>query len=174
MRGAGMLPGERRRRERERALADFLWNSAPDEFVGRPNGVAHGLRIRAPVPDETGPVHAEERRPAVLAVVEALLEGTEGVLREQEAHRRLKAAGDLLFERLLHKVREALGDLEDDVPREAVRYDHVDVAPVDVAALDVPDEMETGLLQKAKRFLHDVRALAFLFADGHEADLRFL
>src|SRR5450759_1471349 len=174
MRGAGMLPGERRRRERERALADFLGNSAPDEVVGGANGVAHGLRVRAPVPDETGPVHAEKRRAAVLAVVEAFLEGTEGVLRKQKAHRRLKAAGDLLFERLLHEVREALGDLEDDVSREAVRDDDVDVTAVNVAALDVPDETEAGLLQEAERFLHDIRALALLLAHGHEADLRLL
>src|SRR5450759_102569 len=152
MRGAGMLPGERRRRERERALANFLGNSAPDEVIGGANGVAHGLRVRAPVPDETGPVHAEERRAAVLAVVEAFLEGTESVLRKQKAHRRLKAAGDLLFERLLHEVREALGDLEDDVSREAVRDDDVDVAPVDVDVI-VTDGFTGNVILKVSESL---------------------
>src|SRR5450756_1006160 len=107
-----MLPGERRRRERERPLADFLGHSTPPEVVRRADGIAHRLRVRAPVADQTGPVHAEKRSSAVFAVVEALLEGSEGVLGKEKAHRGLEASGDLLLERLLNQVCEALGDLE--------------------------------------------------------------
>src|SRR5664279_5073114 len=164
-----MLPGERWRREQKGSLADFLGNSTPHELVRGADGVADRLRVRASMPDQTRPVHAEQRCASVLAVVETLLERPEGVLGEKKAHRGLEASRDLLLEGLLDEVREALGDLEDDVAREPVRHDDVYVARVDIAALDVPDETQTGLFQEAEDLLHGVRALSLLLAHGHRA-----
>src|SRR5688572_22169205 len=144
-----------------------------DEGRGRADRAADGARRRAAVADEDDAVDAEQRRAAVLGVVELLLQALEGGPHEERAELRLEVATDLLARALGNVADHGLGQLEHHVAGEAVGDDHVHLAPQDVPALDVADEVHVRRLgQQAVRLLAELVALARLLADRQETDAR--
>ena len=80
--------------------------------------------------------------------------------------------------RLKQHLGETLAELEDDVADEAVADDDIHLAGVDVAALDVADEVEAegrrGGLDQLMRLLRQLVALGLFFAVGEQADAGML
>ncbi len=120
--------------------------------------------------DDHDSPHAEQRRAALLRVVEKL-----------EQLRRFGPAQHV-GERLLHHPHEhaarRLVEFEDHVPDKAVAHDHVDppllaLPRQDVPALDVADVVDPrGLLEELVCFLHDRIPLLVFFADVEQAHPR--
>src|SRR5215471_6803179 len=132
---------------------DLLGEVATRELRGEADRVLDGLGRGPPVADDHAALDAEQRRPAVFGVVEARLEAAEGRARQQETHRGLQRALDLLAQEVLDHLGERLGHLQDDVAGEAVGDDDVDGSVEDVAPLDVADEVQAGLLEDLEGLL---------------------
>ena len=120
--------------------------------------------------DDDAALEPEQRRAAVLGVVDPRLKR-----RNADFERRNPTEAwsvRLISSRSEFSIisRESLRDLQDHVAGEAVGHDDVHVPVEDVAALDVADEVQAGLLQDLEGLLRAVRALGVLLADRHEPD----
>ena len=130
-----------------RAAADVFVHLRLDRLDGDLDRVLDRARRRLAVRDDADAVDAEQRRAAVLGVVELL---------ERVHHRFLIDAR--LGEQADDERRDRLVELEHDVADEPVADDDVDRAAValpgrQVAPLDVADEVEPGRLEELVRFL---------------------
>src|SRR5664280_3341131 len=157
-------------------LADLGFDVADDPArgvsVGEADGVPDRICARARVAHQARPAHAEQRRPPVLGVVRLALEGREHAFRQQHADRRLRRAPRLAAQQGVDHLAQPLGDLEHDVAHETVADHHVHAAVVDVAPLDVADEVQPGIGEQAVRLDRHAVALALLLADREQADAR--
>jgi len=71
-----------------------------------------------------------------------------------------------------HRLHQAFADLERHVSHEAVAHDHVHLAVVKVAALDIADEVNGQGLEQPERLARQLVALGLLLADGEQSDPR--
>src|SRR6185437_7220242 len=122
--------------------------------------------------DDHRTANAQQRRTAIFAVIETLLEGGEGGAREPVAQPRLPAAGQQLAQQAAHGLDQSFADLERDVADEAVADDHVHRAVVEVAPLDVADEVDGQALEQNERFAREIVALDIFFADRKQSHAR--
>ena len=106
------------------------------------------LADERPWPTSTRPDDAEQRRAAVLGVVDALAEAPERPARQQVADLARERARQLFAQQLLDHLDQAFAQLQHDVAGEAVADDDVGAAREDVAGLDVADEVERRRLQQ--------------------------
>ena len=153
-----------------RQLADQP--AALDEARRHRDGVAHRLGRRAAVTDDAEAVEAEERRAAVLGVVDAPAEAAERLARQQVADARAERRRQLVVQQALDRLDQPFADLQRDVAGEAVADDDVDVAGVDVAPLDVADEVDRRVLEQLVRLARQLVALALFLADRQQPDAR--
>ena len=151
-----------RQRARSRCSTRCMNVARPRTAMRHGDGVADGLRRRAAVADDAQPGDAEQRRAAVLRVVDALAEPPERAPRQQVADLARKRALQLLAEQRPRPSRPALRSLQHDVAGEAVADDHVGVAAVDLARLDVADEVQRRGLEQLVRLARQLVALASL------------
>ena len=98
--------------------------------------------------DDADAADAEQRRAAVLGIIDAFLEIEEGAFRQDVADLAGNGGLERLAEEVADHLDETLADLEGDVADEAVADDHVDVAAVDVAAFDVADVVQVRFLRR--------------------------
>ena len=127
---------------RQRGLADQRCNSFSMRLLIWPleNSAATrmaffmALALRAAVADDADPAHAQQRRAAVLGVVEPLLEIGEGGLGEHVADLARDGGLQGFLQHALDHVHQAFADLQSHVADEAVADDDVGLAAVDVAA----------------------------------------
>src|SRR6185369_2075926 len=98
--------------------------------------------------DDADAFDAQQWSTAVFGVVEALLEVGEGLARKQKSY----LAGDGSLQRFLqqesHGLDHALRDLEGNITDEAIADEHVGLAVVQVAALDVADKIHRQFLDE--------------------------
>src|ERR1051326_3263724 len=91
---------------------DPLVHLAFRKFLGHPDCVLDGLGVGASVADDAYSAYSQQRRAAVLRIIDASLETTERLLGEQCAD----AAADGRFQRfaqqMLHQVHQAFAHLE--------------------------------------------------------------
>src|SRR5207237_6713864 len=124
-------------RSRRRGFRDVLLDSLDETLRGEPiaerHSVADGLRARAPMTDDGDPGEPEERRAAVLRVIDAPLESPQRAPRQQRSDAHRAGARQLVAQQALDDVDKPLADFQRDVAREAVADDDVGVAAVDVA-----------------------------------------
>ncbi len=119
------------------------------ELGGDADAVHDRLLVRRAVADDADAAHAEQRRAAVLGVVEALLEVVEGLAREQRADLRGDGGLERLAQQRADQFGGALAGLEGDVADEAVADRDVGVAVEEVAAFDVADEVDAAKARAA-------------------------
>ena len=123
--------------------------------------------------DDDDAVDAEQRRAAVLRVVHAPAEPPERALREQVADTCRERARRAPRRSSVSTMSTRLSlDLQHDVAGEAVADDHVGHARVDVARLDVADEVHRRGLQQPVRLASQLVALRLFLADRQQADAR--
>ena len=127
------------RRARFQLLDDQLVELGAGVLGGHAQGVLDGPVAGAAVADDADAVDAQQRRAAVRAVVVAVDQRLQGLLRLVAL--RVEGAEQLLGGHLHDELEDALADLEHHVADEAVGDDDVARALVDVAALDVADEL---------------------------------
>src|SRR5208283_1779619 len=160
------------------AGGDALRNGAVELAVGELHGHSHrvldGVRIGRPMADDAYTLNTQQRRAAVLGIVEALLEIGEGLAREQKSD--LAADGRLqrLLEQEAHRLDHAFGDFQRDVADEAVAHQHIGLAVVQIAPFDVAHEVHGQLFDQLVRFAREFVALALFFADGEQPDTRII
>ena len=152
---------------------------ALDELTGREpvrhgDGVAHRLGARPAVADDGDAGDAEQRRAAVFRVVDAPAEMPQRPPRQQRSDAHRDRARQLLAQQILHHVDEPLADLQRDVAGEAVADDHVGVAAVDIARLDVADELQRRALSSRCASRVSSLPLRLFLADRQQPDARRL
>ncbi len=93
----------------------------------------------------------EQRRAPVLGVVKTLLEILESTSRQQESRLAGEGGGQGLFEQGTNGFHQSLADLERHVADKAIADDDVGAPVVEVAALDIAQEVERKLFDQLKR-----------------------
>src|SRR5260221_12880647 len=128
--------------ERVHALRDRLGQPRLRRLQRDAYGTLDRFGARASVRDDRDAVHAEHRYAAVLFIVEPRAHAIERRPGEQPAHLRDGGGHELLADRAEQHLDDALAELEYDITHEAIAHDHIDGAGVDIAPLDVADEVE--------------------------------
>ncbi len=95
--------------------------------------------------DEAGAIDAEQRRAAMLGVVDLAFDVAKGALGQHQAGAIERRLPGLLLEHPDHHLTESLGHLENDVAGESVTDHDIDVAGEDIPAFDVADEVDPGV-----------------------------
>src|SRR5690348_11301532 len=115
---------------------------AAGELSGHANSVLDGVGVGGAMADDGNALDAQQRSAAVLGVVEALLEVFEGAAGEQEPDLAGDGGTQRFLQQVAHGFDQTLGNLECDVADETVADDNVDVTVIEVAPLDVADEIQ--------------------------------
>src|ERR1017187_5055291 len=149
-----------------------LVDSAAGAFGGHADGVLDGVGVGPAVADDARAAHAQQRRAAVFGIIQALLEGGEGVLGDDVSDFAGDGGFESLAQEVLDHVAQTLADFQRDVADEAVADHHVDVAGIDVAAFDIADEVEVEVLKHGRGCVGELIAFVFLLADGEQSDAR--
>src|SRR6266567_8007128 len=155
-------------------LLDLFVSPGFGELVGHADAVIDGVVIRGSVTDDAHATHTQQHRAAVFGVVEAPAELVEGLPRKQRPHLGRDGAGERFPQHVAHKTANALAGLECYVAHKTVADNHVGVAVEDVAAFHIADELDGERFEQLKRLTREVVALGLFFADGEQADARFL
>src|SRR3989441_2828171 len=148
--------------------ADVLIEMTRDHLGGDSHRVHDGSRGGGPVADDGHTLHAQQRRAAILGVVEEL----EQLLDLGTAQH----VGECLLQHSGEHAAGGLIELEDRIADETVAHHDVDLAALaparqDVAPFHAPDVADPGsLLQELVRFLDDGIPLLVLFPDVEEPD----
>src|SRR6266849_577020 len=122
-----LAPSRNHRGGRE-LLFDFLVHARAGESRGHTDGVFHGVGVRTPMPDHANTAHAQQRRAAVLRVINRLSQRLEGAFRKHPAHLRNQRAVDGSAQQAKNLKRQAFANLERNVANESIADDHVHVA----------------------------------------------
>src|SRR5579864_8774302 len=178
--GTSLLPrldcgeslGERQLRQARYVGTDRVDHACADRLGREPDGVAHRSGLRAPVAHDADAVDPQQRRAAVLGVVEPQRERLEARARERDAEAHEQAAAQLFAEQAEDAEGETFAELEDDVADEPVAHHDVGGAGKDAAPLDVADEPQARSAEQLRRPDHELVALRVLFAVAEQAHPR--
>ena len=118
--------------------------------------------------DDNEPSQPEQIGASVGVGIESPAKAARGRADEKPAELPARAFLDLLPELVQKRLDRPLHELERHVPREAVADDHVGGVGKQLAALDVPDEVEPARLQEGMGLADEAVPLLRLLADGEE------
>src|SRR5581483_5915540 len=158
--------------ERCQPLADSVHEPALGSLGGDPDGIADGPRVRAPVSDDADAVDAQEWRATVFRIVELRPDATEHRLETEPQKGGDGVGSDLRANDAEHARSDAFGELDEDVPHEAIRHDDVRPARGDVLALHVADEAHRRIPERPVGLLHAHGSLLLLLADAEQGYAR--
>src|SRR5579863_2448270 len=138
------------------------------EFRRYANRILDGIGIRRSVSDEANALHAQQRRSAVLGVIQAFFEISKRAARKQIPD----LAGDRSFERffegIANQVGYAFGNLQRDIAHETVSDDDIHFTVVQIASFNVADKIQRQLFEKLERVPGEFIALSFFFPYGKQ------
>ena len=117
------------------------------------------------MPNHANAAHAQQRRAAVLRVINRLTQGLEGAFRKHSAHLRNQRTVHGLPQQPKNLERQAFANLQCDVTHESVAHNHIHIAGKQIAAFDIADKMNRTLLQPRVDLARQFVALNFLFTD---------
>src|SRR5579862_4808867 len=164
--------GERQLRQACHVGPDRVDHARADRFGGQTDGVAHRSGFGTSVAHDADAVDAQQRRAAVLGVVEPQRERFEARARERDAEAHEQTAAQLFAEQAEDAEGETFAELEDDVADEPVAHHDVGGAGKDAAPLDVPDEPQARPAEQLRRPDHEFVALRVLLAVAEQAHPR--
>src|SRR5262245_14615374 len=137
---------------RHRSGGDLMLDAGKEvarcEPVGQGNRVANRLGRRPAVADDREAGDAEQRRAAVLGIVDAAAEPPERPSRQQVADLAGKGPLQLVAKQRFHGLYQSLARLQYHVAGEPVADDDVRRSAVDFTTLDVADEIERRRLEQ--------------------------
>src|SRR5712664_3401667 len=122
-----LAPSRNHRGGRE-LLFDFLVHARAGESRGHTDGVFHGVGVRTPMPDHADTAHAQQRRAAVLRVINRLSQRLEGAFRKHPAHLRNQRTVHGLPQQAKNLKRQAFANLQRDVADESITHDDIHVS----------------------------------------------
>ena len=102
--------------------------AALGKLIRHANSIEDRAIVRRAVPDDAHPAHAQQRRAAVLPVIQPAPEVVKGLPREQRAHLRRHRPRQRLAQHVAHKAAHALAGLQRHVAHKAVAHNHVGLA----------------------------------------------
>src|SRR5260370_23554318 len=168
---SSLEPSDEDARGRE-LLFDFLVHAGAGQPRGHADGVFHGVGVRTSMPNHANAAHTQQRRSAVLRVVNGLLQPLEGPLGEQRTHLRKDGTPQRLPEQPKNRNRQPFANFQRDVSHETIANDHVDVAGKKIAAFDVSDKLHRALLQPRIYLAGQLVPLAFFLTDREQPHAR--
>ena len=122
--------------------------------------------------DDAHPAHAQQRRTAVLPVIQSAAEFVEGLPRQQRSHLCGYGAGQRLAQHVAHKAANTFAGLQRHVAHKAVAHNHVRQSAEDVAPFHVADELDRQRLQQRERLTGQIVALGLFFANREQTHAR--
>src|SRR5690606_24461210 len=151
-------------RQRAELAADVTQHASSDRLTGHADRVLDRARRGLAVTDDGDAVDPEQRRPAVLRVIQY----PRDPLQVHLGPLLLQLPGD----ELVDETRDGLVELQQHIAGEAIRDQNVADAGDDVATLDVAHEIEPAPLQEAVGLHGELIPLLRLLSDVQEADPR--
>src|SRR5205807_6149394 len=118
-------------------LFNFLVHARAGQPRGHANGVLDGVGVGTAMPDHANAAHAQERRAAVLRIINRLSQGLEGPLRKLPAHLGNQRAVHGLPQQPKNLERQAFANFQGDVAHEPVAHDDIHVAGKQIPAFDI-------------------------------------
>ena len=128
------------------------------EFVGHPNRVLYGVRVRSAVTDDTDALDAQQRGTPVFGIVHSAAELLKRLLGQNVTDLRRKRPPKLVPQHRRYRLYEALAQLERNVPRKTVADDHIHITLKNISALDVAYKVQRSLLESLEDFLRQLVA----------------
>jgi len=122
--------------------------------------------------DDGDAFESEQRRSAVLRVIETLLEICERVARKQEAELARDSGLQRFLENGADGLDETFADLERDVANKAVTDDDIGASVVEVAAFDVAEKIDRQSFDELEGITGKVIAFGLFLTDGQKTDAR--
>src|SRR5438876_5710232 len=124
--------------------------------------------------DDTNPVDAEKRAAAVFFVIRLVLNGSNGIPREECADFSHPCTHQLVLEPLKHRHRDRFARFQDNVAYESVAYDNFNRVFKKMTPFNVANEVKRTWFQHLKYFLGQFGALNILVAERDKANGRIL
>src|SRR6267143_2358472 len=109
-------------------LFDLFVHARAREPRSHANRVFHGVGVRTAVTDHADAADTQQRRAAVLRVVDRLSKRLEGAFRKHCAHLRKDGSVQRLFQQAENLKRQSFANLQRDVSHESVAHNHVHVS----------------------------------------------
>ncbi len=124
------------------------------------------------MPDHANAPHAQQRRAAVLRVINRLSQRLEGTFRKHSAHLGNQRAVHGLAQQAKNLKRQAFANLQRDVAHESIAHDHIHIPGKKIAAFDISDKMHRAFLEPRVNLARQLVALDFLFTDRQQSHTR--
>src|SRR6266850_553001 len=109
-------------------LFDLFVHARAGQPRSHANRVFHGVGVRTAVTDHADAADTQQRRAAVLRVVNRLSQRLEGAFRKHRAHLRKDGSVQRLFQQTENLKRQAFANLQRDISHESVAHNHVHVS----------------------------------------------
>ena len=116
--------------------------------------------------DDANAAHAQERRAAVLRVIDRLLQAFQSTTRKKESDLRRQRALDGFFQQAKNLDGKTFADFQRDIADETIAHDHVHVSGEKISAFDIADKVHGAFFQTRINFAREFIALYFFLADG--------
>src|SRR5579872_543854 len=153
-------------------LFDFFVDARAGKTRSYANGVFHGLGVRTAVANHANAADPQQRRAAILRVIDRLPQALQGAARKEKSNLRGQRALDGLLQQSENLYGKTLADFQGDIADESVTHDHVHVSREKISAFDIADKMHRELFQARVYLAREFIALDFFLADGQQADAR--
>src|SRR5882724_131464 len=155
-------------------LFNFLVHARAGKSRSHANGVFHGVGVRTPMTDHTNAADAQQRRAAVLRIINRLPQRLESSLRKHSPHLRKERTIDRLPQQPKNLKRQAFANLQRDVADKAVADDDIHAARKKIPAFHISHEVYRTLLQPCVNLARQFIALDLFFTDREQAHARTL
>src|SRR5579859_1485548 len=156
----------------EQLLLNLLIHVGPGKARRDANRIFHGIGVRTAMADHANAAHSEQRRTAILGVINLLLQPTKRALRQHSRELRNQRT----LQRLSHEgkklKRQTFANLQRDVADEPIANNHVHFAREKIAAFHVPHIVQMGLLQPVVHFAGQFVSLNLFFPDREQTHPR--
>src|ERR1700730_1555731 len=149
-------------------LFDLFVHARAGESRSHANRVFHGVGVRTAVANHADASDTQQRRAAVLRVINRLSQRLEGAFRKHRAHLREDGSVQRLFQQTENLKRQAFANLQRDIPHESVADNDVHLSRKKIAAFDISYEMHGAFLQAGEHFARQLVALDLFFTDGEQ------
>src|ERR1700737_2675626 len=103
------------------------------------------MGIRTPVPDDGNASHTEQRRAAVLRIINLFSKRLVSFLRQYIPHLRTECALQGILKQSYNVLRDALADFQRYVPDESVANDYVHGSAEDFPSFDIAHKIQRRL-----------------------------
>lgn len=152
-------------------MAEGGHQSAGDGLGGDGNGLAYGVAVGSPVPDNADSVHAQQWRAPVLAIVQPSLDTLKGGLQKSKGQKVEPTARQLFFDNFEHRLGGTFPRFEEHIAHEPIADNDIGDALKEGLALHITYKVIFQIgFEEMIGFFSDAIAFGGFLADVEQSD----